>query len=147
MRAVRVFLRGLGATAITACAGGVTAATSVQLRVSSDRAEYSRSAAGDAVARLSLEHGGGRAVALTGCPRPPSFSVEQAKATRWEQVYSSGITCIAILTPSTIAMTSGSSLSFTVTIGQPGRFRVRLLVGPDPATPEFTLVSNEFVVH
>lgn len=130
-----------------ACADGVTEAPGVTLRVATDSAVYSRTESGEAFAHLTLEHQGGRAVALTGCPQPPALYVERATVAGWEEQYSSGIICQAIYSPSTIALTANASLAFSVSASQPGRYRVRVLIGPDAAAPEHAIVSNEFVVR
>jgi len=130
-----------------ACTDGVTESPSPNLQVASDSASYARSEAGEAVARLTVHHNGGRAVALTGCPRPPALYLERANAGRWEEAYSESIICIAIYSPSTIALSAASSLTFDVTATQPGRYRVRVLIGADLAAPEGTVLSNEFVVQ
>jgi hypothetical protein len=73
--------------------------------------------------------------------------VERATAAGWEDLYSSGAICPAIYTLSTVSMNAESSLTFAVSANQAGRYRVRLLVGPDNAAPEQELLSNEFVIH
>src|SRR6187551_1505467 len=130
----------------TACNDGLTESSGPTLRVATDSAAYTRTETGEAVARVTLQHNGGRAVALTGCPRPPAVYVERATSVRWEEAYSAGIGCFAIYSPSTVALSANSSLVFAVSAYQPGRYRVRVLIGPDPAAPEATVLSNEFVV-
>lgn len=134
-------------TVCWACTGDPTEASGPSLQVASDSAVYTRTNVRDVVARLTLQHNGGRAVALTGCPQPPALYVERATATGWEEAYSSGIVCLAIHSPSTIALRAASSLTFDVHATQPGRYRVRVFIGPDNAAPDGSVVSNEFEVR
>lgn len=146
MRTVRHALL-LTALCCIACTDGVTALSNPNLHVASDSAVYSRANSGEATVHLALHHNGGRTVALTGCPRPPALFVEQATTSGWEEFHSSGVICLAIHSPSTIALRASSSLDFTVSAAQPGRYRVRVFVGPDAGAPELAILSNEFVVR
>ncbi len=130
-----------------ACTGGLTESSSPNLQVATDSAVYERSEAGEAVARLTVQHNGGRSVALTGCPHPPALYLERATSARWEEAHSSGIICLGIHSPSTVALGATASLAFAVSTWEPGRYRVRILIGPDMAAPEGTVLSNEFVVR
>ena len=147
LRPARPFLLLCASALVAACARDTSGPHPAELRVTSDSGIYSRPLAGDAVVHLRIEHVGGPAVALTGCPRPPAAYLERATAAGWEPTASLGVYCAAIYTPVTVSLGHGTSLSFSATVSQAGRYRVRILVGPDPGAPEFAAYSNEFVVR
>lgn len=106
----------------------------------------SPSGAGVSVVQLTVRHAGGPAVALTGCPRPPAVRFERLEDGAWRDAGSVGIICLGIYSPTTAVVAAGGSLTSSLELLAPGRYRFAVLVGPDRADPERTLRSAEVVV-
>lgn len=96
--------------------------------------------------QLTVRHGGGPAVALTGCPNPPAAVIERLDAGAWRDAGSIGIICLGIHRPSTVALGRGGEQTVSIVPPGPGRYRFTVLVGPDMAEPERRLRSAEVVV-
>lgn len=97
--------------------------------------------------QVALQHGGGPAVVLGGCPAPPAAILERKGALGWGQEATTGVICQAIYTVSLDTLRAGAVRHFRVGVSRAGTFRVRVLIGPDPAAPQRTVLSNEFDVR
>jgi hypothetical protein len=99
-------------------------------------------AVGSRLARLTLRHEGGRAVALSGCPRAPSVRVERREAgVAWREIGSYGLRCQAIYSTSTVALAVGGQIEAVIAVGPAGQYRFAVPVGPDAGAPEFEVRS------
>jgi hypothetical protein len=130
---------------LSACARDPVAPLA-DLRLAVDRIDRTHLPDVAAAVGLTLEHRGGRAVALAGCSRPPYARVERLEGSSWEEVGSHGILCLAIHSVDAIAFAPGSRLGFEVLVPGPGTYRVRVLAGADPQYPEAVATSPHFTV-
>jgi hypothetical protein len=133
----------VGCLAILACG---TAEPDIRLMVTTDRDSYTLIGA-HANVGITVENVGDRGVALSGCPQPPFTVIEYRSHGRWHEEGSHGIICQAIYTTRTIALQPGTRLAYNVSVSRPGRYRLRVLAGVDPAHADAVAVSNEFMVE
>lgn len=148
MRRPTLLLAAAGAAAIVMVACGTPSATGpraparIALTVTPAGVEGAPGAPGNRLARLTLRHEGGRAVALSGCPRAPSVRVERRETGgAWREVGSYGLRCQAIYATSTVALSAGGQVETVVTAGPAGQYRFAVPVGPDAGAPEFEVRS------
>lgn len=134
---------------LVASAAGCSVATSPALEAvltaASDRATYAL--AEGAEPEITLQHGGGPAVVLAGCPAPPAAILERRGAQGWGQEATRGVLCQAIYTTTLDTLSAGSARTFPIVVTRAGTYRVRVLVGPDPGLPQRSVLSNEFDVQ
>lgn len=91
--------------------------------------------------RLVVRHWGGRAVALSGCPRAPSVRIERFETGKWREGGSSGLVCLAIYSTETVALVAGGRMEKVISVNGPGRYRFVVPIGPSAAIPERELRS------
>ena len=114
----------------------------LSLAVTPAGVEGAPGAPGSRLVRLTISHQGGRAVALSGCPKAPSVQMERFEDGKWREWYSYGLICLAIYTTQTIALSEGGRIETMVSPGPPGRYRFIVPVGPDAGAPEQELRSR-----
>jgi hypothetical protein len=132
----------LAGVAAVALACGDPAGPQPALHVATDRAHYARGA----VVRVTVENVGGKAVALSGCPQPPSAYLERHAGRQWDATLQFGILCSAIYRTETVALAPGERLAFSFDMPDAGAFRVRVLGGVDLRYPDAVGVSRPFTV-
>jgi hypothetical protein len=142
---MRRFLPFLAVAAVAlGCSGPATAPLEparLSLTVAPGGIDGPPGASGNRLVRLTIRHDGGRAVALSGCPHPPSVRIERREGTTWREAGSYGLICLAIYSSSTVKLAPGARIETVVTAGTAGRYRFVVPVGPDEAAPEFELRS------
>jgi hypothetical protein len=131
--------------ATAACAADPVA-PAAELHLAVEAIDGARPPGGAAEVALTLEHRGGRTVALVGCPRPPYARLERLAGDGWEDAGSHGLLCLAIHSTEAIAFAPGSRLEFRVAVAGPGTYRVRVLAGADARHPEAVALSPRFTV-
>lgn len=139
----------LSGSVLLAGAGGCSIATSPALdAVLSAVSEHPTYALADAPQpQVTLQHGGGPAIVLSGCPEAPAAILERRGAQGWMQEGTRGVFCQAVYTMELDTITAGAARQFRIGVSRAGTFRVRVLIGPDPAAPQRTVLTNEFEVQ
>lgn len=139
----------LSGSVLLALSGGCSVATSpaldAVLSAASERSTYLLS--DDPQPQVTLQHGGGPAVVLSGCPESPAAILERRGAEGWVQEGTRGLLCQAIYTMELDTVRAGGTRQFRVGVTRAGTFRVRVLIGPEPAAPQRTVLTNEFEVQ
>ena len=132
-------LAGIAAALALGCGSGPIDPLSparLSLVVSPAGVEGAPGAPGVRLARVTVVHEGGRAVALSGCPHAPSVRMERFEDGKWREWYSYGLICLGIYSTETVSLSEGHRLELVVSPGLPGHYRFIVPVGPDLARPE-----------
>ena len=136
---------GVALAGLSACSSPTAAVMRADLSAVSDHATYVL--ADGAVPAITLRHDGGPAVVISGCPEAPAAVLERRDETGWAEEATSGIICPGIYTLETDTLRGGASRTFSFAAYRRGRYRVRVLVGPDPGAPQRSVLTNEFEVQ
>lgn len=117
--------------ALAGCGEGATGpAAGVRVAV---RAVLRDSSGALPVVAFAVENRGTDPAYLPRCGERIAASVEEWREGRWE-AYSSGL-CPAVLPAVPLALAPGGEAESAVAVHRPGRYRLRLTVGAEPAGP------------
>ena len=136
---------GVALTVFSACSSPTAAVMRANLSAGSDHATYVL--AEGAAPAITLRHDGGPAVVISGCPAAPAAVLERREEAGWDEEATSGIICPGIYTLETDTLRAGSTTTFPFAAYRRGRYRVRVLIGPDVAAPQRSVLTNEFDVQ
>ena len=136
---------GAALAGLSACSSPTAAVMRANLSAVSDHATYVL--AEGAVPAITLRHHGGPAVVISGCPAAPAAVLERRQEAGWDEEATSGIICLGIYTLKTDTLRAGSTRTFPFAAHRRGRYRVRVLIGPEVGAPQRTVLTNEFDVQ
>jgi hypothetical protein len=75
-------------------------------------------------------------------------AVDRREGGDWRQAYAGGGICPAVYTSGPLEVQPGDSVRSVVSVGEPGRYRIRVRATDSPASSRFDeAVSNEFRVE
>lgn len=136
---------GMALAVLSACSSPTAAVMRANLSAVSDHVTYVL--AEGTVPAITLRHYGGPAVVIAGCPEAPAAVLERRDEAGWDEEATSGIVCPGIYSLETDTLRAGSSRTFHFAPYRRGRYRVRVLIGPDVGAPQRTVLTNEFDVQ
>lgn len=102
---------------------------------------------GKASPTFTLRHEGGAQVVISGCPEAPSAILERQAESGWTDEATRGMVCPSVYQLQVDTLTDGESRHFALAPWRHGRYRVRVIIGASAASPERTILSNEFDMH
>jgi hypothetical protein len=119
-----------------------------ELIVRTDRPWYEKSLTEDYVTiGARLDNNGDASILLSGCPEPPAAVIEEWAGDEWVEGSAVGFACFGVHSLKKAEVPPGDCFEFELHLGDPGWYRLRLSVGPDPRRPEATVYSNEFLIR
>lgn len=130
---------------LAACSSLTSPAMRASLTAAADRTSYSL--ADEDVPVISLRHEGGPSVIINACREAPAAILERRDTAGWVEETKRGLICPGIYTMDTDTIGPGDVRSFPLAAYRPGTYRVRVLIGPDYAAPQRTVLTREFEVQ
>ena len=123
----------------------ITRPGTATVQVVTTKEVFDREPSSGAAISFSVTNQGTRTVYIARCADEILSAADRSENGIWVE-YSAGL-CLAVLDRSPIPLGPGETLESARWLSEPGEYRLRIGVSPDPAgTPDWSATSNDFSV-